>query len=149
MQQETSESKITFSEGGHPSKQINQPSERAWKNRSTNESSPRSSRLLNHQPLPPLILFTPLSPSFDESKIDDLFACFSSLRNFRPRGFKSVRSFIATLKGEAISVLSFLASINGRDEKFANFPRRPSFPPPNRGYFSREIIENLWTGKGV
>lgn len=71
-------------------------------------------------------------------KIDDLFG-FSSLRNFRPRKFKSVRSFIATLKDEAISVLSFLASINGRDEKFANFPATTFFPSANRGYFSGRL----------
>lgn len=49
------------------------------------------------------------------------------LRNFRRREFKPVRSFIATLKDAAISVPSFLAGINVQDEKFANFPRRPSF----------------------
>lgn len=83
--------------------------------------------------------FLPLSllsyfPSFTRKKIDDLFG-FSSLRNFRPRKFKSVRSFIATLKDEAISVLSFLASINGRDEKFANFPATTFFSLRESGLF--------------
>lgn len=49
------------------------------------------------------------------------------LRNFRRREFKPMRSFIATLKDVAISVPSFLAGVNVQDEKFANFPRRPSF----------------------
>lgn len=71
---------------------------------------------------------------FTRKKIDDLFG-FSSLRNFRPRKFKSVRSFIATLKDEAISVLSFLASINGRDEKFANFPATTFFSLRESGLF--------------
>ena len=93
-------------------------------------------------------------PSFAHKKIDDLFG-FSSLRNFRPRKFKSVRSFIATLKDEAISVLSFLASINGRDEKFANFPATTFFSLRESGLFlgprraigrHRKSLDTDWGG---
>lgn len=88
-----------------------------------------SASLSSSFPSPP---FPPLTLS---EKIDDLVG-FSSLRNFRRREFKPARAFIATLKDEAIFVPSFLAGINVRDEKFANFPWRPSFLR-ERGYSSR------------
>lgn len=78
--------------------------------------SPSSATPFHHHP-----------PRDPLEKIDDLVGFLRPLRNFRRREFKPVRSFIATLKDEAISVPSFLASINVRDEKFANFPPRPSF----------------------
>lgn len=98
---------------------------------------------LSSFPSPP---FPPLTHS---EKIDDLVG-FSSLRNFRRREFKPARAFIATLKDEAIFVPSFLAGINVRDEKFANFPWRPSFLRESglllarRGEFPAACVRPSW-----